>query len=177
MDEMKSTRSLGNAIRSGREAGMTLVELMVVVAIVAIIAAVATPAYVNYVNRVKQSEAASLLLTAKLEMEEFFADNNRYAERIGCLPSFTSSDSAERSRCLANCLDCTTETHKARWYTYSISAVGASSYTIAATRKVYSYAPDDRLVITSSSQTPDVPDADSPNYALKFSVYKWLFEN
>ena len=71
--------------------GFTLVELMVVVAIVAILAAVATPAYINYVNRTKQGEAASLLFTARLEMEEFYAENGRYANTIQCLPSFSKS--------------------------------------------------------------------------------------
>lgn len=156
---------------------MTLLELMVVVAIVAILAAVATPYYINYINRVKQSEAASLLLTAKLEMEEFYADNNRYAEMIGCLPSFTSTDATEKSKCLANCLNCTTDRHKSKWYTFYIANVGASAYRIAATRAVYSYAPNDLLYISSTLQTPYIPDASSPNYALKFSVYNWLFGN
>ena len=71
--------------------GFTLVELVVVVAIVAILAAVATPAYINYVNRTKQGQAASMLLTARLEMEEFYTDNGHYASSIQCLPSFAST--------------------------------------------------------------------------------------
>ena len=83
--------------------GFTLVELVVVVAIVAILAVVATPAYINYVNRTKQGQAASMLFTARLEMEEFYTDNGRYASTIQCLPSFASTSS-----CLANCSDCAT---------------------------------------------------------------------
>ena len=90
-----------------REAGFTLVELMIIVAIVAILAAVGAPAYVNYLNRVKQSEATNQLLMGRIEMEEFYTDHNRYARTIGCLPSFATT-----STCLADCANCTRTTHR-----------------------------------------------------------------
>jgi type IV pilus assembly protein PilE len=173
---MRSTESASSTTCFNREAGFTLVELMVVVAIVGILAAVATPAYVNYINRVKQSEATSLLLTGRIEMEEFYADNNRYAGTIGCLPSFKGNDG-----CLANCSTCTVESYKNTsgacdgkgCYTYSLTDNStATYYKIVATRKIYSYAQPDEVTIESGSQVPTIVNTD----ALKFSVYQWLFE-
>ncbi|GLI35738.1 type IV pilin protein [Desulforhabdus amnigena] len=147
--------------------GFTLVELMVVVAITAILASVAVPAYINHINRVKQSEAASQLLTARIEMEEFLLDNNRYAGTIGCLPSFNSNPA-----CLASCSACTQTTHKLKYYSFFIENASTTHYRIASTRKIYSYAQTDKLIISASTQTPKVLNED----ALKFSVYKWLFD-
>ncbi|GKT08977.1 type IV pilin protein [Desulforhabdus sp. TSK] len=147
--------------------GFTLVELMIVVAITGILAAVAIPAYINYVNRVKQSEAASQLLTARIEMEEFYLDNNRYAGTIGCLPTFSSS-----STCLSSCGACSETSHQLKYYGFTVEAASTNNYRIAATRKIYSYAQTDKLIISASTQSPKVLNED----ALKFSVYKWLFD-
>jgi type IV pilus assembly protein PilE len=150
-----------------QESGYSLVELMVVVAIVAILAAVAIPAYTNYVNRAKQSEAANLLLTSRIEMEEFYSDNNRYARTMGCLPSFADTGGA----CLANCATCPRTSQRMRYYTFTLENPSNAYYRIAATRKIYSYASTDRVFISSTTQTPVVANV----AALKWSVYKWLF--
>jgi prepilin-type N-terminal cleavage/methylation domain-containing protein len=62
--------------------GFTLVELMVVVSIIAILAAIAIPIYTNYVYRGKQVEAKTLLMTLKVEEEQFHAENNCYTTTI-----------------------------------------------------------------------------------------------
>ncbi len=138
--------------------GFTLVEVMVTVAIVAVLSAVAIPAYVNYVNRMKQGEAAHYLMVARLEQEEFYADNGRYASTIGCLPSFGNS--------------CGLSSKLLKYYTFSIESAGTQYFKIAATRKIYPYAPTDKLWISSSTDTVKVENEN----ALKFSLIKLLFD-
>lgn len=60
-------------------AGVTLLELMIVVAIVGILAAIAYPSYTQYVLRTNRAVAKSALLQAADRQEQFFADNKRYA--------------------------------------------------------------------------------------------------
>ena len=155
-----------------RHGGFTLVELIVVVAIIAILAVVAAPAYINYVNRTKQGEAASMLLTARLEQEEFFADNGYYASTIQCLPSFNASANAA---CLNSCASCSASTISEYYYTFNVSGrptANTQYYQITAQRKIYSYAQSDVLTISSNTATPTVQNTS----ALKFSVFQWLFQ-
>jgi type IV pilus assembly protein PilE len=176
MVESRSARSLRERLPCQSEAGFNLVELMVVVAFVAILAAVGAPAYINYLNRVKQSEATGQLLTGRVEMEEFYTDNNRYARTIGCLPSFADAAGA----CLANCATCTRTTHRntqgsckgSGCYTFTLENPANAYYRMAATRKIYSYAATDRVYVSANTQTPVVANVT----ALKWSVYQWLFQ-
>lgn len=65
--------------RKARQAGFTLVELMIVVAIVAILARIALPSYRDYVVRGKIPEATSGLAIKRVQMEQWFLDNRTYA--------------------------------------------------------------------------------------------------
>jgi len=155
--------------------GFTLVELVVVVAIMAVLAVVATPAYMNYMNRTKQGTAVSMLLTARLEQEEYYTDNGRYAGTIQCLPSFTAS---ANTSCLSNCGNCTATNSQLQYYTFYVSNIIVPSgatlayYQVTATRKIYSYASTDKLTISSTTSTPTVQNTN----ALDYSVFKWLFQ-
>lgn len=157
--------------RSTCDNGFTLVELMVVVAIVAILSAVAIPAYINHVNRSRQSEAAALLMTARMEMEEFYTDNGHYAATIQCLPSMVAT---ANTSCLASCPNCAAVTAHPKLYTYFVETSSATPlyYRIAATRNIYSWAQTDKLTISSGTDTPTVLNTN----ALSFSVFKWLFQ-
>ncbi|HLF87841.1 MAG TPA: prepilin-type N-terminal cleavage/methylation domain-containing protein [Anaerolineales bacterium] len=66
--------------------GFTLIELMVVVSIIIVLAAIAIPLYSNYVYRGKQVEAKTLLMTLKVEQEQFRAENNCYTTNVVNLP-------------------------------------------------------------------------------------------
>ena len=154
-----------------KESGFTLVELIVVVCIMAILATVAIPAYINYVNRAKQSEAASGLLTARLEMEEFYTDNGHYASTIQCLPSLAVGPTG--AACVANCSACAAINAQPKYYTYSVVTANTSPYyRIQAQRKIYSFAQTDVLTISATTDNPIVQNTS----ALKFSVFSWLFQ-
>lgn len=74
-----------------RQAGFSLVELMVVVAISGILTMVAVPAYMNYVYRTRQYDSAQVLMAIKTAEETFRADTGVYSSAIKNLDGFGSA--------------------------------------------------------------------------------------
>jgi prepilin-type N-terminal cleavage/methylation domain-containing protein len=72
-------------MRANNRKGFTIIELMVVVAIIATLAAIAIPIYTNYIYRGKQVEAKTLLMSIKVEEEQYRAENNCYTTSIANL--------------------------------------------------------------------------------------------
>lgn len=68
-----------------RQAGFSLIELMIVVVILAILAAVAYPLYTNYVDKSRRSAAVTALQKAASLEEKYYAIHNTYAglDKIG----------------------------------------------------------------------------------------------
>lgn len=75
----------------GREAGFTLIELMIAVAIVSILAAVAYPQYTSYVTRSRLAEATGTLSVTRVRMEQYFQDNRNYGAS-GCGVTMPTGD-------------------------------------------------------------------------------------
>jgi type IV pilus assembly protein PilE len=75
---MKKSTQLRNLAGRGAQAGMTLIELMIVVVIVGILAAVAYPSYTQYVQRANRAEARSVLLENAQILERNYTTANRY---------------------------------------------------------------------------------------------------
>lgn len=67
------------------QGGLTLIEIMVVLAILAIIAAVALPNYQHYIKRSRRSDAMIALERVANEQEQFYFDQNRYADSFADL--------------------------------------------------------------------------------------------
>ena len=64
-----------------RQAGVTLVELLIVMLIVGILAAIAVPSYRQYVIRVTRTDAKVAATSAAQRMERCFTRGNTY---VGC---------------------------------------------------------------------------------------------
>lgn len=70
MDQQKAVAS--------RQAGVTLIELMVALAIVAILASVAIPAYTDHVKTGRLPQATNNLAAMRAKLEQYFQDNRTY---------------------------------------------------------------------------------------------------
>lgn len=82
-----------------RQAGVTLIELMVVVAIVAAIFAFAFPSYDRYIVRAKRAVGQNVLMQVADRQQQFFMDNKRFAADLtnlgfGANPFFVDDDGA-----------------------------------------------------------------------------------
>lgn len=65
-------------LKSNRQQGFTLIELMIVIAIIGILAAVAIPAYKDYTVRAKVGEGFSLADAAKTAVTETFMSSSAW---------------------------------------------------------------------------------------------------
>lgn len=108
---MQSTR------KSGSQAGMTLIEIVIVITIVALLAAIAIPSYGRYVTRSQRADAKSALLALATAQEKFFTQCNTYATGIGA-----ANDCAAREVAFS-------ETSERGWYRLSVVAADTTATT------------------------------------------------
>ena len=108
--------------------GFTLIELMIVVAIIGILAAIAAPAYQNYIKRGKRADAKAGLTTLQQELEKYRANCVQYPTTIATARSCTTGSYALANSSAASGSISSPE----GYYTLSINAADASTYTIEA---------------------------------------------
>ena len=75
-----------------REAGFSLIELMITVGILTILASIALPSYRAYVLRSNRGDATQALLRIAAQQEKFFLQNNTYAGTVDDLNVDTKSE-------------------------------------------------------------------------------------
>jgi type IV pilus assembly protein PilA len=76
---IKSVKSHGQS-QSARQAGFTIIELMIVLAIIAILAAMAMVSYKDYLMRSKISTGLALASSAKLAVSEYYSSDGVFPE-------------------------------------------------------------------------------------------------
>ena len=69
---------MGRMVVSSKEAGVTLIELLITVMIIGILASIAYPSYQTYVAQANRSEAKGILLETSQFLERNYTTNNCY---------------------------------------------------------------------------------------------------
>ncbi len=97
--------------RKNKFFGFSLFELMITLVILAILVAIAIPVYRNYVMRARRSDGIQALLAIQIAEEKYRLSNSTYGTLVQVWSGSTSSEG---------------------YYSLSVSAVSASTYTITA---------------------------------------------
>lgn len=127
-------------MKSGRQSGFTLIELMITVAIIGILASIAYPSYTKYVREARRAEAQSDMLKMQLGMEKWRANRASYRSDASA-----SAQGVATTNTPANAGFGGTNSY----YTYTITDTTGSTYTINAT------------AVTGGSQANDVAGSTS----------------
>ena len=113
---------------NSKSLGFTLIELMITVVIVGILAAIAYPAYQNSVKQSRRADAQGALTQLNNAMERVFTQNNTYMPLVsGVATAPTLGTGAGAIFPSQAPLDGAT-----KYYTLSISAIDANTFTLRA---------------------------------------------
>lgn len=74
------------------EAGLTLIELMVVVVILGIISAIAIPSISNAINSAKQNTTIATLSTIQTALQQYYTDHDAYPTELAQLTNKTDAN-------------------------------------------------------------------------------------
>ena len=122
-------------MKSVRQNGFTLIELMIIVAILGILASIAWPSYTKYVREARRAEAQADMLKMQLGMEKWRANRASYRSdaTFSSMGVATTNTPANAGFSDSN-----------SYYTYTIVDTTGSTYTIKAT------------AVTGTTQVDDV---------------------
>ena len=103
-------------MRNTRQAGFTLLELMIVVAVIAVLATIALPMYAEQIRKGKRAEAVQALGDFQLRQEKWRAEHATYGTLTDLAPAGTYNNSL-------------------KFYNVGVSGNTGTAYVITATRK------------------------------------------
>ncbi len=104
------------ATNSPRQAGFTLIELMIVVVVVAILSAVALPSFFEQVRKSRRADAISALSQVQQAQERWRANNPTYSNSLAAPPTGIGVSNPASG-----------------YYSLALSAASATGYTATAT--------------------------------------------
>jgi len=106
--------------------GFTLIELLVVVLIIGILASIGIPQYFKVVEKSRVSEAQNMFTNIRAAQERTLARNGAYTNDFGQLDVILKDRNGN---------DCTsTAACTMKYYSFTLTANGSTSYQINATR-------------------------------------------
>lgn len=73
---------MNNPLIYKKNAGFTLIELMIVVVIIAILTAIAMPSYQNYVQQTRRADAQSTLMELAHFLERHYTIQGKYTDAV-----------------------------------------------------------------------------------------------
>ena len=103
-------------MRQTRNAGFTLIELMIVVVIIGILAAIAYPTFIDQVRKSRRGEAHAAMTEIALAEEKYRANNPSYTNNLADLNFAVSAN----------------QPWVTDWYSIAVTGAGGSTYTITA---------------------------------------------
>ena len=113
-------------IQRGRQKGITLIELMIVIVIVGILAAVAYPSYQNSVRKARRADGAAALTNVQLAQEKLRSSCRFYAQNLAGAANICGANAAGST---VNAPAASGEGH----YVVALSNASPTGYTVTAT--------------------------------------------